>query len=88
MTDSTVPPDLMKTIEELKAFRLGMLASLAALKASIQTSPEFNQQVLEDSVLYFLGQPPNTAFREDFEGPLKVLMRDMTDFLKQTKHLD
>ena len=88
MTEHNVPPELMKAVEELKAFRFGMLAALAALKASVQASPDFNQQALEDSILYFLAQPPDTQFLEDFEGPLRILMRDMSDFLKQTKHLE
>ncbi|WP_397475420.1 hypothetical protein [Pusillimonas sp.] len=88
MAESNIPPDPIKAVEELKAFRLGMLASLAALKASVQASPNFNRQALEESVLYFLGQPPDTELLEDFEGPLRIPMRDMSDLLKQMKHVE
>lgn len=88
MDSNGTPTDFKKAIEQLDAFKMGVLVSLGAIKAAMQASPGFNQQALEDSVLYFLAQPPDTKYREDFEWPLKTLMQDMSDLLKQMKHLE
>jgi hypothetical protein len=78
--------DNEKLLLELDSFRFGMLAALVSLKAAIQESPNFNQTVLEDCVTYFLAEPPGKGDRESFEGPLKALLADQSDFLKAMLH--
>jgi hypothetical protein len=80
--------DNEKLLRELDSFRLGTLAALASLKAAIQASPSFNQTVLEDCVSYFIANPSSSVDRESFEGPLKSLRDDRTDFLKALLHRD
>ena len=69
-------------LNELDSFRYGVLAALAALKASIQDLPTFNQTALEDSVSYFLASPPSSGDQEAFESPLRALLADRSDLLK------
>ncbi|WP_017922363.1 MULTISPECIES: hypothetical protein [Burkholderia] len=75
-----------KLLRELDSFRFGTLAALASLKAAIQETPNFNQTVLEDCVSYFLANPSNAVDKESFEGPLRALLADRTDFLKAVLH--
>lgn len=74
--------DNNKLLLELDSFRFGTLAALASLKASIQTTPGFDHQVLEDAIRFFLANPPSSGDRDSFEGPLKALLEDRSDFLK------
>lgn len=73
-------------IRDLDAFRFGVLAALISLKTAIQASPDFNATALEDSLTYFLANPPKTDYLDSFQGPLNALLDDRSDMLKQTLH--
>lgn len=79
---------LNTAVAQLDAFKSGVLLSLLALKAAIQASPNFNQQVLEDSLDFFLASPPKTDFPDDALLPLRTLKNDMTKLLREIRHLD
>lgn len=73
-------------LAELESFRFGTLLALISLKASIQKSPDFNQTVLEDCVTHFLALPPGSGDVGSFEAPLRALLNDQSELLKETLH--
>jgi hypothetical protein len=78
--------EIETSIGDLDAFRFGVLAALVSLKTAIQASPDFNATALEDSLTYFLANPPKTDYLDSWQGPLNALRDDRTDMLKQTLH--